>query len=282
MSPAAGETNWSRWGADDERGAVNLVDAEAVQRAVAEVRTGRRFELGIRLDSKGPVFPGRVAPLHFMTVDGGDYLALGRDTGYGDDVLITYTQGTSHLDGLAHVWKDGTVYNGYPISEIRSSGAAVCGVDKIGSFVTRAHLMSFVDRPTEAAGLIGAVDLDRVVTERSVAIHPGDALLLHTGWMERWYATGRADPDTPVLDVTGAEWIARHDVALVGADNEAVERAGEDDVHMRLIRELGVYLCELLTLAEPVTAGVTTGMLVLAPLRIGRGTGSPVNPVLIC
>lgn len=39
--------NWGRWGADDEIGTLNLITAEVVRAAAAEVRTGRRVPLAL-------------------------------------------------------------------------------------------------------------------------------------------------------------------------------------------------------------------------------------------
>jgi hypothetical protein len=52
-------------------------------------------------------------------------------------------------------------------------------------------------------------------------------------------------------------------------------------LHKIVLRDLGGYLVELLDLAAPAADGVTSGMLVLAPLRIHRGVNSPVNPLFV-
>jgi hypothetical protein len=52
-------------------------------------------------------------------------------------------------------------------------------------------------------------------------------------------------------------------------------------LHERLVCQLGVTLIEMLDLSGPGRDGVTTGMLIVAPLRISRGVGSPVNPLLV-
>jgi kynurenine formamidase len=82
-----------------------------------------------------------------------------------------------------------------------------------------------------------------------------------------------------------ADWFADHDIAVVGADNIAVEATGRRGVlpplHERLVCQLGVTLIEMLDLRGPAADGITSGMLVVAPLRISRGVGSPVNPLLI-
>jgi kynurenine formamidase len=115
----------------------------------------------------------------------------------------------------------------------------------------------------------------------SRTVEAGDALLIHTGWMERWRAGDGGESHAPALAPSASRWIVEQDIAIVGADNPAVEVYGEDDLHTELIRGHGVYLMELLTLAEPVADRVSEGLLVVAPLLIVRGVGSPVNPILI-
>jgi kynurenine formamidase len=89
----------------------------------------------------------------------------------------------------------------------------------------------------------------------------------------------------PVVSPSMAQWFADHDIAIVGADNIAVEATGRRGVlpplHKVLVRDLGVTIMELLNLREPGEDEVQGGLLVVAPLRISRGVGSPVNPLLV-
>ena len=62
-------SNWGRWGDGDERGTLNLIDAEAMRRGAACVRTGKAFSLALPLNEDGPqtgVIPGRDNPDHRM------------------------------------------------------------------------------------------------------------------------------------------------------------------------------------------------------------------------
>ena len=55
--------NWGRWGADDERGALNLIGSAEVLTGVAACRTGKTYPLGLRVQRKGvPVVDFRPAP----------------------------------------------------------------------------------------------------------------------------------------------------------------------------------------------------------------------------
>jgi kynurenine formamidase len=279
--------NWGRWGDADERGAANLVDAACVARATRRVEQGRTYELGIEIRRDAPLGGPRAGAIHLMAIDGGDFAALGRDDwGTADDYLILATGGTTHVDGLCHMWYDGKLYNGFPYTDVRSSGAARCGVEKLGGLVTTAHLLDFADRETERADVIGAADIERYVSERALEVGSGDALLVRTGWMEAALRKEESGRSFPAVGADAADWVADHDIAIVGADNIAVERTpGPTDsdlpLHASLLTDLGVYILELLDLSGPAADGVGSGMFVLAPLRIHRGINSPLNPLLV-
>jgi kynurenine formamidase len=284
MSPR--ENNWGRWGSDDERGAVNLVTPDRVMAACRRPQTGSVYQLGIDLKRDAPVGGNRIAPLHFMTQDGGDFAALGRhDWGTADDYMVLATQGTTHVDGLAHVWSGGQLYNGYPYTEVRSSGAAKLGLEKLGGVVTTVHLFDVSHLQGENPPEITPELVEQMLSTRDARPEPGDAMLFRTGWMETALQGDVEDGKFPVVSLSMGEWFADNDIAIVGADNIAVEATGRRGVlpplHKILVRDLGVTMMELLHLRAPAEDGVETGMLVVAPLRISRGVGSPVNPLLV-
>lgn len=289
-------TNWGRWGRDDERGALNLLGATTVRRGIRSVRSGRTISLGLPLRSgKGPAAAIRPPMQHFMTRDGGDYAAgLPERSGYGfaDDTIVVPCHGTTHIDALAHVWQEGMMWNGFPATEVTSRGARRCGVDKIGPIVTRALFLDFAPEAGDSgplpAATISADDLDKAVARAGLTPQPGDALIVRTGWLAAW-RDGRAGVDTwPGLGSDCAEWVADRGIALVGADNIAVEVGPSSDpgcampLHVALLRDCGVFFVELLDLETLATAAVTEFLLVLAPLNIEGAVGSPVAPVAIC
>jgi kynurenine formamidase len=286
VSARARGSNWGRWGEEDERGTANLLTAASVLQACRRPKTGRVYELGIELRRDAPVGGNRIAPLHFMTQDGGDFAALDRhDWGTADDYMVLATQGTTHVDGLAHVWSGGHLYNGFPFTEVRSSGTARLGLEKLGGLVAAAHLLDFTHLRGDDAPDITATLVDAVFAERGARPQPGDAVLFRTGWMEEALRSAPDESTFPVVSPSMAEWFADHDIAIVGADNIAVEATGRRGVlpplHKSLVRDLGVTMMELLNLQLPGDDGVDGGLLVVAPLRISRGVGSPVNPLLI-
>ena len=67
-------------------------------------------------------------------------------------------------------------------------------------------------------------DLERAAGQAGVEIGKGDVVLIRTGWAE---SEGRADvvsfDSEPGLDVEAALWLAEREIAVLGADNFAVE-----------------------------------------------------------
>jgi kynurenine formamidase len=282
--------NWGRWGDRDQRGTVNLLSTDVVLRALATARLGRVYQLGLEIKKGMPLGGPRAEPQHFMAIDGGDFAALERDDwGVADDYLMMATGGTTHIDGLSHMWFDGAMYNDHDYRTVRSSGAGRLGVEHIGGIVTRAHLLDFAAHPpARADGVIETADVEQYLAQRDVVVEPGDALLFRTGWMDAALAKRDRSDDEAAFPSVGADvgrFVGEHDIVLVGADNIAVERdPGQTTnlpLHKIVLRDLGGYLVELLDLSAPAADGVVSGLLVIAPLRIHRGVNSPVNPILV-
>ncbi|MFC4006970.1 cyclase family protein [Nonomuraea purpurea] len=285
--------NWGRWGPDDERGALNLVDAEATRRGLSAVRAGEPISLGLPMRTgQGPVAGIRAPMQHFMTRDGGDYAAgLPEKPGYGyaDDSIMVACHGTTHLDALSHVWRDGLMWNGYPAARVTSRGAARCGIEKAGPIVTRGL---FLDFAADGDGLspgepIGVDRLDAAAEAAGLRPAAGDALIVRTGWLRQW-REGRATVESwPGLDADCADWLADHDISVVGADNIGVEvgpstvRGSAMPLHVTALRDLGIAFLELLDLEALAGRAVSELLLVVAPLNIVGGVGSPCAPVAV-
>jgi kynurenine formamidase len=238
---------------------------------------------------------GRPDPAHYMLRDGGDYAAgLPERAGFGfaDDVLMMPAHGVTHVDALAHVWRDGQLYNGHSANAVTSRGARRLGVDKMRPVVARGVLADCApggDR--DPADRIGAAELCDVLGAAGASLEAGDVLLVRTGWLAA-FGAGRADARAwPGLDRDCGPWLAERDVVLVGADNVGVEAfpSGDPDcqvpLHVDLLRGHGVYLAELMDLdalaAALAAAGRAEFLFVLAPLPFAGAVGSPVAPVAV-
>ena len=286
---------WSRWGADDERGALNFIGPEQVKRASALVRTGEVLRLAQLLSSKTPVPAHRCGLQHFMGRDGGDYAVAGskRPGGFQfaeDSVVMPLHIGT-HVDALCHAWYDDKLYNGYLGDSIRSTtGAARLGVEKMPPIFTRGVLLDFVKlkgRVLAPGESIGRADMQAAALAAGVQLERGDAVLLRTGWLESQKGVKNPSFDEePGIDVDAAAWLVEHDVAIVGADNFAVEVLPFPEgkvfpVHQMLIRDYGMPLLEGLMLDPLVASGRHEFLFVASALPIVGATGSPLAPVAV-
>lgn len=293
--------NWNRWGAEDERGALNLITAEKRLAALGLPSTGQVVSLGQDIKSDGvPMAMDGIRgfflrPAHFMLYDGGDEASgcATRGDNYfsSEDYLGLRIHGsTTHVDALSHGWKDETLYNGFSRDEINSFGAGKLGIENASHFVTRGVLFDVARsrgvRSLEVDTLLTAEDLQAC---QETDITAGDAVIVRTGWRNVYYDNPEHYNQLawPGLALDAVEWLAKQDVVLIGADTVGVEFASPGFVqtgsrgHGLLLRDYGIYILELLDLEELSETGAGEFLFMMAPLRIAGGTGSPVNPLAV-
>jgi kynurenine formamidase len=304
--------NWGRWGDDDQLGTLNHVQPEDIVAAARLVQTGRVISLSIPLDANGPQHPGsgRFNPIHLMSVDGRDFMAgsgtseeRDRRRGYlqnADSVLILPLQAATQWDGLAHVFFEQKMYNGYPASNVSSGGAHRNGVSiAVNRCVGRGVLL---DLPAcagvpylEPGHAISATELDAACAALGVTVGRGDFLLLRTGALARVRERGSWDDyaggDAPGLGLDSARWFHEHEVAAVATDTwDAEVRPNETPdvavpLHIICLVHMGLWLGEIFDLEELGEACAAEQrhdfFFAAQPLKITGGVGSPINPVAV-
>ena len=287
------QSAWGKWGAGDERGAVNAIGPEQVRRAAGLVRTGQIVPLGQPMSPKTPV-PNHRAPMqHFMERDGGDYAAGAKRPGgfqFAEDTVVMPLQFATHVDALCHAWTDDKLYNGFPSIGTRSTTrAARCGIEKMGPIVSRGVLLdaaAIAGGPLPIGGTVSRAMLESAAARAQVAIEPGDVVLIRTGWIETMLADARFYDGEPGIDVEAGEWLAERGAAAIGADNFAIEAipfpAGQVfPVHQSVLRGYGVALIEGLVLEPLARTGVGEFLFIASPLPFVGGTGSPLAPLAV-
>jgi len=303
--------NWGRWGADDEVGALNFLTSEEVLRGVKAVKQGKVFMLGVPVARPGgdPIYPGRGQTTRTMAMDKGHYMnghahAFPGGMEYADDVIFMYLQGTTQYDALGHVWYDNKLYNGYD-AQTTIGALRKCSVEKIANrgVVGRGILLD-VARYKGVAHLkanegITIDDLLKTAEMQKSPIEKHDILLIHTGWLKRFYDEG-SDAFFPNKSMSEpglayspelVKWFHEMEIPSFGTDTVASEQTMHPEsktmipLHAALLRNLGVVFNEidwLYDLAEDCAKdGQYTFMFVGAPLKVVGGAGSPVNPTAI-
>ncbi|MGH9273669.1 MAG: cyclase family protein [Acidimicrobiales bacterium] len=289
---------WGRWGADDQRGALNLLTQERVARALALARDGVVVSCGREL-AVAPAVDNPLPAQHHMTL-GGDVGARRSGLQASADFVGVAFHGmaVSHIDALCHVFVGGEMYNGFPASDVTSVGARrnsiAAGFDGI---VGRGVLL---DLPRlrgvdwlEPGDAIMPDELDAACAAQDVAVEAGDIVLVATGRDARRAEHGAWDPNAVGLAGLHAEcipWLSERDPSVLGCDGvsdvlPANPHAWAMPVHQCLLAGMGVHLLDNLHLGRLAASCAAQGrwefLFVVAPLQIGGGTGSPVNPIAI-
>lgn len=295
-------SNWGRWGADDERGTLNYLTAEKTAAAARLVQTGQSISCARNF----PVQPGPENPnpaLHHIVMGGDDPCAHGIP---GMEVSLDFIGiayhglASSHIDALCHVFVDGKMYNGAPATEVRSTGArrnsimaARDGVSGRGVLldIPRLRGVPYVD----PAKPVTASELDAAEKQERVTVGEGDVLLVSVGRDAHRAQQPPPPGEMPVLAGLAPDciaWLHARRIAALGSDavhDPTLSPAPIEDwpipVHMCGLASMGLHLLDNLYFVELEKTCVRQNrwefFFCLAPLRIERGTGSPVNPIAI-
>jgi kynurenine formamidase len=274
-------SNWGRWGTDDERGALNLIAADKRRQAAALAKTGTVVSLARPLVKEQPAAAtaaprtvNRSGASNSVFLIDGDYLYERQE--------IEYHGGTvSHFDALCHVSYNGKLYNNLNFKEVVTAdgGCAKLSVTTAqDGIVTRGILL---DIPGTR---VRRDDVEAWEKKTGVRISAGDALLLRTR---------RPGAKPGGLGAAGYEpslipFLKERDIALLGSDTaqEGGTIPGVSiPIHVFTIVALGMNLLDNLALDDLAATAEKMKrwefMLVVEPLRVQNGAGSPVNPVAI-
>ncbi len=264
---------------------------ETVLRATRLIKTGEVIELGHVLSAEIPFAGTRRFDVHtkrtFMNPQS-------NRRGSNEEIVISEIgQVGTQLDGFTHQTIDNSLYNCFKVDEIQTrAGFTKLGIENVGALITRGVLI-------DIAGLKGVdmlpdtyeitvQDLQQALQRQNVGLQPGNAVIIHTGWGKLWGKdNARYAKTCPGIGVAAAEWLAKQDPMLVGADNWPVEVAPNPDpqvslpVHQIMLVVNGIHILENLKLDELVAERVYEFVFMMQPLKMRGGTGSTVTPIAV-
>ena len=281
----------SKWGKGDQRGSGNHMKPETVLRATRLIKSGEVFELGRVLSESMPLPAGR--RFEILTKRTRNDPGTNHRGSNEELVVAEIGQVGTQFDTFSHQMIGSSMYNCFTLEETASrSGFSKLGVEQVGALITRGVLIdvaSLKHVPVLAENYeITPQDLQQALAEQKLSLNPGDAVLVHTGWGTLWGKdNARYQRVSPGLGTAAAEWLARQDPMLVGADNSAVEITPNPNpqlagpVHQIMLVVNGIHLLENLRLDELASKRVHEFALVVEPLKIQGGTGSTVAPIAI-
>jgi len=258
-------SNWGDFGADDQRGRMNLLTPARRLAAVREVQEGLVFSLSLPLDYPGGPglwetrHPPRLRGTQFA--DGrsaypfrmSGFVAEATDVVCDDEVTLSL-QYSTQWDALAHCGSefdadgDGVAetvfYNGFragedivPPRDAAAPRARALGIENLARAGVQGRGV-LVDLATEYGrkpAQVGYDGLMRLMEQQQVSVEPGDFLCLYTGFGDLVLGM-RGTPDHKVLHTSCAgldgsdarlqRWIADSGLVALCADNAAVEATG--------------------------------------------------------
>ena len=273
-------SNWGRWGADDQMGALNLITPAKRVAAARLVQAGRTVSMARDMtitslenpDQAGanrpPVLVGSVRSVFDINPAGGFFWERYEIEYHGSLV--------SHLDALCHVAYNGKVYNGFNFEDVASKedGCTRLGVtNSKDGLVTRGVL---VDLPGRA---VRREDIEAWEAETGITISSGDALFLRTG-----RDVGQTGGYHPSL----IPFFKERDIALLGSDvpQEGGQVQGvQVPIHVFALVSLGVRLFDNLGLEELARTANELGrwefMFMASPTGVPNGAGAAINPIAV-
>ena len=110
--------NWSRWGTDDQRGALNFLTDEHRVAATRLVETGESLSLAHDLATEPmPEHPNPVQHHMLASGDARDSIGIpGYEAARDHLALEVHGLWTTHVDALSHMFVRGQMYGGRPAS----------------------------------------------------------------------------------------------------------------------------------------------------------------------
>ena len=286
---------WGRWGTDDQAGTLNHLGPQSVRQAQALIDDGGILGLGRPI---APRSAQRYGPptVHLMTELPSDSITP-RGTSSDWYGLACHGFDITHLDGLCHMSWRGYLYNGFRADEVTARGAAPSlTVETLSNGVFAPAVVVDVPRLRGVPWLepgdgIDADDLARVV--QNCPWSEGTVLIVSTGRDAREHAGSGHDPvaeGNPGLLPSVVPWLHEHQPSLlvtdVACDRMRPEGAPHSmPVHVLALVGLGIHLIDNASLAEltKLCADRERSRVAfsLSVPRFVRGTGAPVNPLVI-
>ena len=291
-------SNWGRWGNDDELGTANLITPAKRKQALALAKEGLTISLAHDVVQEKAVDAPNVLQRTLGNV---------APTGTTDTYQYTGTYhgvAHSHLDALdCHMMVDGKGYNGVSVEDINAQGG--CPKGSINALkdgvVTRAILFDATRLPGKATPqgwldpgtAIHSEDLEVLEKLERVKVSAGDVMLLYTGRWKRRAALG------PWPNTTGfagyqadvAYFLKERGVSFIGCDGpNDVSPTGlpptvTNPLHRLALVAMGVDIFDNLDFERAIEQARRLNryefLFMAAPLRIDKGTGSPLNPLAI-
>jgi len=210
----------------------------------------------------------------------GEYVGPGGCSSSSDAIALGSHVGT-HIDALCHFSCGGKLFGGVDAA----TGSKMYSIDTIPPIVRRGVLLDIA----RIAG-VDVLPADFVITpehleQTGVAVHPGDVVLLRTGWAQYFEDAAKfiSQVHGPGPEIPAARWLSAKGIFAAGSDTVAFEKVPDPamPVHVHLLVDSGIHIVECLNLEALAADRVYEFHFIAAPMKIRGATGAPVRPIAI-
>jgi kynurenine formamidase len=279
-------SNWGRWHDDGGRGALNHITPARIAAAARLVETGVTVTLSQPLRTEAGIDVPQPADHHMTMLTDVD-IGSGSVRFAKDYVGVDYhNDGHTHIDAFCHVAFDGSFFDG-------RTGA----IDLLKDGLVGRGVLLDVPRVRgvrwlEPGDSVSPADLEAAERDHAVTVGTGDILLVRTGHTRRQAELEPWDTsrEKAGLHPATASFLADREVAALGSDGNSDTAPSTTDgigfpMHVLAINAMGIHLLDYLQFEDLVRRCEEHRrwefLLVVAPLRVRGGTGSPVNPIAV-
>jgi len=288
-------SNWGRWGADDQTGAVNLITPAKRKAAMRLAREGASYSMARNAEFKEAV--DNPVPIVRKTIRTGASVSHTGIASTADNFFIAYHGLVhTHMDTLSHFAYDGKLYNGFPVDVVTEEGAAKNSIMSYkNGIITRGVLMDMARHKgvewLEPGEAIFPEDLDAWEKKAGVKVEPGDVMIVRTGrWARRdakgpWAIQGEG---LAGLHMSCARWLHARDVSILGGDGAqdvipSTVTGVSQPIHALCIVAMGMPIFDNLDLEligrEAEKRKRWDFLVTASPAAVPGGTGSVLNPI---
>lgn len=274
---------------------------------IRAVRSARVFDLSFLWNEQAPVlalnppYSFALNRTHRMTHEIFGQVPGSRISWASEIMYFSGQHGSPTLDAIGHIGRDLKLYGGVDAVAATASPGGIGANLGMESFPLDLMLNRVVllDVARQVAGgrpdplppgfEITGAHLAETMRAQGVEVRRGDSLLIRTGWGQ-YFAKDNArylGEQSPGPGQDAARWIIAGGVRLAGNDTATFEKRpaayGKElfSVHMMLLADSGIYIMENADLESLADARAWVGLLVVTPLKIQGGTGSPLRALVL-
>ena len=294
-------------GTDMRSPAVASAQAGSAESLLAALKSARVFDLSFTWSDQSPVlnlnppYSFALNRTHKMTHEIFGQVPGSRVSWASEIMFFSGQHGAPTIDAIGHIGRDLKLHGGVDAVAATSTPGGIganLGIDSFpvdlminrGVFLDVArHVAAGAADPLPPGYEITAKHLDDTAKAQGVDVRKGDSVLIRTGWGQ-YFGKDNArylGEQSPGPGQDGANWIIGKGARLAGDDTATFEKRpasyGKElfSVHMMLLTDNGIYIVENMNLEPLSAAKAYTVALVITPLKIQGGTGSPLRALAV-